>query len=351
MAIVNKISKPNRAVTFSLIAAMLFIAIFDQWIMQSSLFRQNEQALMIGIALDFTVALPLLLYFAIYRRISKKIVAVIPFMLLGLAALHFYLPASSHDLPTILKFVIIPLELLLLSYSFYKLTAAYRAARRNLPNGVHPLEALKKSIRTSISNQKIAAFLQHECSMIYYAFLSWGKKPYQEPGTSAYSYHKESGWFIAVLAFSKILLFEGIIIHILVMNWSHPAAWLLSVGNLYFIILLISDYRAMKLNPAIVSERGLVLRYGVQLTAELAWSNIASIEAVPYKAPDKQQMKASFIPIGFEGNVLIRLKQKTRVVKIFGVTQEVEQLYLFIDQPHPFVKQCSEHVKPASQQG
>lgn len=348
MAIVNKISKPNRTVTFSLIAAMLFIAIFDQWIMQSSLFRQNEQALTIGIALDFTVALPLLLYFAIYRRVSKKIVAVIPFMLLGLAALHFYLPASSRELLTILKFVIIPLELLLLGYSFYKLTAAYRAARRSLPIDTHPLEALKKSIRTSISHPKIAALLQHECSMIYYAFLSWGKKPYQEPGTSAYSYHKESGWFIAVLSFSKILLFEGIIIHILVMNWSHPAAWLLSIGNLYFIILLISDYRAMKLNPAIVSENGLILRYGVQLTAELAWSNIASIETIQYKAPDKQQMKVSFIPIGFEGNVLIRLKQKTRVAKIFGVTQEVEQLFIFIDQPHPFAKQCAEYINPSS---
>lgn len=63
------------------IGVSLFIILFDLVIVNSVLFKENDQLLTIGISIDFVVVIPLLLYFLIYRNLNKKIIAILPFAL------------------------------------------------------------------------------------------------------------------------------------------------------------------------------------------------------------------------------------------------------------------------------
>ncbi|NGM82452.1 hypothetical protein G5B47_08480 [Paenibacillus sp. 7124] len=239
-----------------------------------------------------------------------------------------------------IKYILMPVELMFISYEIYKVYQIISNFRRNRAVDSHPIDTLRKSLEESLSNSKIASLLVHDASVFYYALFSWRKKPYLQTGAASFSYHKNSNWLITILILSKILLIEGICIHILLMQWSPIAAWVLSLGNLYIIILLIADYRAMCLNPILVSKQEIRVQYGIQMLSKIDIDNIESVSMIKFMKLTKNDLKTSFTPLVIEPNILIRLKSKIPVIRLFGKRQMVDQVYLSLDKPHEFQVEC-----------
>jgi hypothetical protein len=322
------------------VGVSLFIILFDLVIVKSVLFKENDQLLTIGVTLDFVVVIPLLLYFLIYRKLNKKIISILPFALLGYIALLLMIPSTSHGTVEIVKYILIPMELIFLCYAISKIYRIIRNDRRNISTNSHPIETLRKSLEATFRNSKIASLLVHDASILYYTLFSWRKRPYTRTGSTAFSYHTNSSWLITVLLLSKILLIEGACIHLLLMQWSHTAAWVLSLGNIYVIMLLIADYRAMRLNPILVSKQEIRMQYGIQMLSHIDVDNIESVSIIRFEKLTKHDLKTSITPLVIEPNVLIHLKNKTNVIRLFGKRQMVDQVYLFLDKPHEFVAEC-----------
>ncbi|MEK3913459.1 hypothetical protein [Paenibacillus sp. FSL H7-0331] len=322
------------------IGVSLFIILFDLVIVNSVLFKENDQLLTIGISIDFVVVIPLLLYFLIYRNLNKKIIAILPFALLGYIALVLIIPSTGQGTLEVVKYTLIPMELMFLCYEIYKIYQIIINFRRNITVGSHPIETLRKSLEATFSNSKITSLLVHDASVIYYALFSWRKKPYLRTASTSFSYHTNSSWLITILILSKILLIEGACVHILLMQWSHTVAWILSLGNIYVIILLISDYRAMCLNPILVSKQEIRIQYGIQMLSYIDIDNIESVSMIKFEKLAKKDLKTSITPLVIEPNVLIRLKSKITVIRLFGKRQMVDHVNLFLDKPHEFQVEC-----------
>ncbi|WP_433945159.1 hypothetical protein [Paenibacillus sp. SN-8-1] len=322
------------------IGVSLFIILFDLVVVKSLLAKKDDQLLSIAVTLDFVVVIPLLLYFLVYRKRNKKFIAVLPYALIGYIALALTLPGTSQGTLEIVKYTLIPIELMFLCYEIYKVYQIAVNFRRNFTAGSHPIETLRRSLEATFKGPKITSLLVHDASVFYYALLSWRKKPYLRNGSSSFSYHTKSSWLITILMLSKVLIIEGVCVHLLLMQWSHIAAWVLSLGNIYIIVLFIADYRAMRLNPILVSQQDIRIQYGIQMSSYMDIDNIESVSVIKSGELAQKDLKASIMPLIIEPNVLIRLKSKITVIHLFGKRQIVDQVYLFLDNPHEFQVEC-----------
>jgi len=335
------LTKLNKNNVYFFIGLSLLIVLFDLVMVNSALYSENDRVLTIGVSLDFIVVIPLLLYFLIFRKANKSILSMLPFALLGYLALILVMPEQGRQSIEIIKYFLIPLELAFVGYGIYKIITHFRSNRLI---DSHPIETMRNSMDTALGSSKISSWLVHDLSVWYYAFFSWRKKPYVRGDSASFSYHTESNWLVIVMVVSKLLIMEGAVIHILLMQWSHLAAWILSLGNLYIVFALIADYRAMRLNPILVSGRQLRLQYGIQMTAYIDMDNIESVTFIKFEPLTDEELKTAFTPIAIEPNVLIRFKSKVSVIRLFGMRQHVDRIYVFVDKPREFQVACREFV-------
>lgn len=327
------------------IALIGIIILFDLTLARSQLFVEDMELLSIAIALDFVIVIPLLLYFIHVRRQRKNMIAVAPFALLGFLTLLLILPSPAHHLLQLVALVIIPFEIAYVGYIGYKASRIFRSYKANLMQLHYPVAALRKSMTDEIGSNRWTALLIHELTMLYYAFFSWRKKQAVAPHTAAFSYHKESNWLIIVLFACKLLVLEGVLFHIVLAQWSHLVAWLFTIGNVYLILLLIADFRAMVLNPIAVSKHAIKLQYGLQMSCEPKLDNIESISTIKFEKLTNEQLKTSLAPLATEANVLLTLKEPIVATALFGSQKSVRHIYLFLDQPQHFVTECQQHMQ------
>ncbi|GMB08138.1 hypothetical protein EDD69_109105 [Thermolongibacillus altinsuensis] len=66
-------------------------------------------------------------------------------------------------------------------------------------------------------------------------------------------------------------------VHILVMQWSDIAAWIVTFFDVYFLLFLIADYRAITLSPVVLTEDKMHVQMGIRSFLELEYSNIEAI--------------------------------------------------------------------------
>jgi len=321
-----------------------FILLFDLTMARIPLYFDNTTLMNVGITLDYMVVIPALLYFFVFRRQKRSLAPILVFSILGYVALRLILPNIEQGITRHLAFVLIPLELMLVAYEGRILYRIIIHVRQNRTAHSHPIDVLRNSIQSTLPNTKITSFLLHDLSIFYYALLAWKTRPFEKRDATSFRYHKESNWFILTLMISKILLIEGIAIHLLVMQWSHPAAWLLSIGNIYMILLLIADYRAMCLNPILVGGDILRMQYGIQMHAIVDIEQIESVSLVQSVNLSKMEQQTAFTPLAVEPNVKIELKQPQTVLRLFGKKQSVQQIYLFVDEPRTFQQACEDKI-------
>lgn len=260
------------------------------------------------------------------------------------------MPNSVQGTLDVVKYILIPIEVAFISYIMYSVIMNIRKTRQSSLEKVHPIEALRGSLDTTFNHSKMVPVLAYELSLLYYALFSWKMKPYSRSGSSSFSYHINSGALIVVLFASKLLLLEGALVHILLTQWSHMVAWLISFGNLYIILMLISEIRAMYINPILISDKGMTIRYGNQMLAEIKGETIESVSAIKFDKLSKEQLKSSFTPLFTEPNIFIQLNTPITVMGAYGVRKKVDQIYLFLDQPQEFIQKSNTIIVKQNEQ-
>jgi len=321
-----------------------FIILFDWTMASSPVYLENTELMNAGIALDYMLVVPAMLYFFIFRKKKSSLAPILICTILGYFTLRLILPSEEQGITRHLEFLLIPLELLLIAYEGRVIYRIISHFRRNRTMNSHPIEVLRHSIQSSLPNNALASFLMHDLSILYYTLFAWKSHPYEQTGTTSFRYHTISNWFIMILMISKILLIEGVAIHLLAMQWSHLAAWVLSIGNIYMILLFIADYRAMCLNPILLSERNLRVQYGIQMHAVLDMDQIESVSVVTAVSLTKSELKTAFTPLIIEPNIRIQLKKPQTITRLFGKRQSVYQIYLFLDEPQAFQRACEDNT-------
>lgn len=106
-------------------------------------------------------------------------------------------------------------------------------------------EALRIAVHEGIGRGKPASLVLHEASMMYYLLFSWRRKREEESADKVlFSYHKKTNQVLYAAILTKVILIEGIVVHLLLQSWSHWAAWILTIADLWLLALIWGDCRA-----------------------------------------------------------------------------------------------------------
>lgn len=312
-----------------------FILLFDLAIIQSALYETDRQLLTIAISIDYVLVVPALYFIFTRQQKQRRLIQLIPLIFIGYLALHVFIPDEGQSVVQFISYIVFPLELMAIGYLIFRGRSLYAQMKSNGASAHHPVEQIRCWLEAMLHSKRIE-YVVYEFSVLYYVLCSWRKKPFIPSQSTSFSYHKDSSYLITVLMVSKILVLEGILFHFLIAQWSHLAAWLLTISNLYIIMQLVADYRAMCKNPILMMTQGIQLRYGLQMSATIDYGQVESISVMKFSPLTKDELKTALVPLIVESNVLITLKEKISVTQMFGLKKSVSHIYVFVDKPHEF---------------
>lgn len=297
-----------------------------------------------AVLFDFAVAVPFLYWLMVARRKGKSIFKVLPFFLAGALTAWFVLPVELRGL---VWDAVWPVELLIvageIAFVFYEARLVIRFVRRfGQTRRLEPDigEALRQAVKDEFGDSKLAAFFLHDLCMLYYALFSWKRKAADGlTGRIAFTYHRKNPPYLYAGIITHILVFEAVVVHLMVQQWSHLAAWLLTAADIWLLVFVWADCRASTLKPVLLDDGMLRIRFGLRLQADVPLDAIAAVASAREYEPDSAEMKRFAGPIVGAPNVRIELNCPITVDTLLFMPRSVTGIYLTLDEPRQFVRE------------
>lgn len=329
----------RRTRAFLLFGAMaLVIAGFDGFIAANMVPVPEDEWLAYGIAADFMLVLPGLYAWLVLRRKGQPLTQALPIVGIGGIIAWLILPETLRSEAVWLKPAILATDALIVSWVGWKVLTLLLTARRVGSGGEDGAEALAEGVSKTWGSGKAASLLTHELTMIFYLFFSWGRSSKAGASSESFTYYKENTQILVASILTKVILFEGVVMHLLVMQWSHALAWILTAADAWLLLLIWGDCRASVLRPVRVEDGSLRLRYGLRIQADVPYDAIESIESAREYHPDKQEQRRAALPVLGTPNVRIRLRRELDVQGLLFVPRKVSEIYLCVDRPSEFAQ-------------
>lgn len=337
------VHKLQKSTLWFLAIAML-IAIVDMVSVRVLLLAEEEPMLVYAVLFDFMLVIPFLYWLLVLRRKGKSIAKMMAFPMLGALAAWLILPTAHRS--TVwnaiwpVEALIIAAEVAFIVYEIrvaYRVIKGFREAARHEPDTA---EALRLAVHDGVGRGKLASVILHDASLVYYLLFSWKRKRQTVSGNVIlFSYHKKTNQVLYSAIITKIILIEGVVVHLLVQQWSHWAAWIFTVADLWLLALIWGDCRASALQPVKVVNGTLRLRYGLRIQADIPLDAIAEIASAREFHPDVQEQRNSALPILGTPNVKIALKQPVNINGLLFLPRKVTTIYLALDEPDAFARE------------
>lgn len=321
----------NRSFVVLIIPVLMFAGLAA--LIKSPLFAGSSEALSLGVTVDLLLTVPLV-YFFLIRKTSIHKTTIIPVMIIGMIIGILTLPTHDQRYLTFFRTWIFPLvELFVLTLIVVKLRAAIKKHRGHSPDFFTTL----KGICREILPEKAVALFATEVAVVYYAFISWRSRPLRP---NEFSYHKngEATALFGVVIFLTVA--ETFITHILLLRWSHTAAWILTGFSIYAVVQIFSFLKSLSKRPVVIGEDSLLLRYGILNEAQIPLKDIAEIE-FSSKTIDPIPLVRKISPLGdlISHNVMVHLKKEYQLNGLYGSKKNFTTLAFRVDDEDAF-KEC-----------
>ncbi|WP_212961737.1 hypothetical protein [Cohnella xylanilytica] len=335
----TNVARHRSGLRFLLIATAILLS--DTTLVRTLPSADNDRVLAYAVIFDFALVIPLLYWWLVARRKGKPVWKAIPFTGLGAVVAWLVLPAAlksrAFEVMWPLELSIVAFEVALIGYELrllYRFIGRLRRVKRTEPE---TSEALRVAIREEFGDSKLAAFVLHDASLVYFLFFSWRRRAKTEAAEPGYTYHRKTSLILYAGIITHMIAFEGAIVHLLVHQWSPWAAWLLTAADVWLLALLWADCRASALRPVRLSGGTIRLRYGLRIQADVPLEAIAEIASNSSFEPDAAEQRSFALPILGTPNVRIRFNRPLRVNGLFW-PRKAEGVYLAMDDPHAFVR-------------
>ncbi|MBW5446004.1 hypothetical protein GE107_08015 [Cohnella sp. CFH 77786] len=336
------LSKINRSGILFLCITALILAV-DSAAARMTPFGESDAVLAYAVLFDFALVIPFLYWLLGARRNGKSIVKMIPFTIAGAAAAWLVLPDGlrgrvwSAVWPV--ELTILAIELAVVGYEIrvvYRLIRAYRhSARKENDFG----EALRSAMRSEFGPSKLKSFVLHDICVIHYLLFSWKRRVSEAAADgSLFTYHRKTSQLLYAGILTHVVAFEAVFVHLLVQQWSHFAAWILTAADVWLLALVWADCRASLLRPVRIMDGVLRIRLGLRLQADVPLDAIGGIASAPEYEPEAKELKHFACPILGAPNVRIELNRPLTVEGLLFQPREVTGIYLALDDPQGFVQ-------------
>jgi len=301
-------------------------------LIHSRLFVANPEILSFGITFDMTISIPILYYF-LARKGNLPKVLLIPIFMFSLIAAALILPRGHHQFLGLIKYVIFPLETFITAYLIFKITRVVKDYKRLKPgSGLGFSVVLKECLVKAIGQGKIPDILSTEISMLYFGLFAW-RRP-KQTGENAFTAYKKSGSGSIVGALVFLSLTEILAFHVLFMQISSIAAWIILVLNLYGLIFILADFNATRREPTYIEDEKLYINAGIRWKAVIPFKDIKSVELSNESSRDKRILRA--MTIFSSPNLVIVLEKTHRADGPYGIRKNFDKILLNLDEPQRF---------------
>lgn len=262
-------------------------------------------AVNVAVPFDLMVCVPAAFYLLVVRRRGLTPLAVLPVVWAG------YLAASQLAAPGLLSplavsaaagsagtFSLLPplfaaalaLDAAVIACEARRLVRAFRAARRA---SARPYDWFAEAFKVLAPGGRAAHLAGIEGATWYYALFSWRARPDAPAGRHAFSYHRESGFLALVGVIAALLPVEAFAVHLLVAQWSTIAACLLTATSLYALLWLAAAARASVLNPLLVDDETLTVRWAAFVCEDVPLRLVTGVGAAAPDVPKRERLDLS----------------------------------------------------------
>jgi hypothetical protein len=287
---------------------------------------ERPDLIAIGVMLDLIVMVPAVYWFLAVRRGGWPGLSVVPVVLLGILGSALLLPEDRGLLRNVMAVLAIPYEIALVTW----IAVRTRRALRRTPGDEDTLGRFREVARDVLPARRAAEAVAFEMAVLYYALLSWRRRPEEVQG--AFTYHRKSGYGAFIFAVLVMILAEAIPVHILLMRWSVVAAWALSILSFYAIVFFFADWRAARLHPILLDDEALRIRVGLRCRVRIPRERIT---AVHKKRPPGSD---PYIRAALPGPVplWIELTEPVTAEGPYGIERRARWISLTVDDPERF---------------
>jgi len=324
----NKILNLQKQLAIIGIPILMIASII--FIVKSAMVDSHHKALSFGVTFDLLLTIPLVYYFLI-RKTSIPKTTIILFLILGVIVGTFILPTENQFYLNLFKTWILPLlELTILTYVIYNIIKAIKKYKKREEVTFDFFTSLK-IICYEIFPKRIAIFFAIEISTFYYGFIYWKKRTIKE---NEFSYHKDSGTIVTIIAFIFLIAIETFVFHLLLIRWSNITAWIFTFFSIYTAIQLFGFLKSMIKRPITIENNKLNLHYGIMNETIIDIKEISSIEITSKDIIfNKEIRKFSFLD---SHNVIIKLKNEHTLSGLYGIKRKFRTLAIYVDEKEKF---------------
>lgn len=312
------------------------------FVINSAAFAERPDLMAMASTIDLTLLIPAI-YFLCIRKSSIPKFTVLPVFVLSMVLASQLIPSDYHQTLTYVQYLIPLIELFVIGFIVYnvrKTVKAYDKQKKGHKKRQGFLETVSEATTKAYGEGVFANAFATEISVFHYAIVGWNPQ-IEAPKGERFTYHKESGYFAFLGVILFALVVETAIFHLLLMQWSNVAAWILTGLSIYSLFFVLGDFNAIKKRPMYFTENGLMVRVGLRWRVFIPFEEIASVEL---RIPDKEKEEfANFIVAG-EANTVINLKSEITAKGLYGFKKTFTTLALNMDNRQDFQARLSEKI-------
>ncbi len=350
----------------ALTIALLLFVLPNFLLMKVELIGTVEPVMAIGTVLDLAILLPLVCYFFVLRR-KPTFFIIIPLSLVGLLTANWFVPDYADQyLNMINKYVIIIevslilLELAIMIFILKRIPLLKRVTAQKQQTYYHFLRSFIEASQRVFTfrfkklnqYQNFLRVLSTDLSVFYYVFFSWGKKKQERlqclhQNTLTFTYHKNGEYLGVFIMLVHALTIEIIAVHLMVMQYSHAAAWVLTALDIYALLFIIADYQAIRLSPVILDKKGIHIQKGLRFHAFIPYERIDQIIENNKDAKSVNKEKGTFnLTLGgleaVNPKYKLILDQPIQAYSLFGIRKFIDAVYITVDENQKFYSEVNE---------
>ena len=317
----------ERLVVFGAVAVLVVLA--ARAVATSTAFTADPEVLSIAVAVDLIVVVPAAWWFLLVRGAGVPAVTVLP-VFIGSTLLAAHLLPEHAPMAGHLWLLAVPAEIALVAVAGRKgwqVVSAYRErprATRSFPEDFPP--AVEKVLGPNLPARCLAS----EWVLLYFALLSWGRRPVVPAGARPFWSHRATAWPAIFVALLLVMVTEIAVVHLLVSLWNPTVAWALTGLGIYGIIWLVGDLQALRLRPTLLTSTTLHLRIGHRWSVDVP---LAAIRAVRRHPGGKLPPAAASVTVIGEPTWILELDRPVELRGLMGIRRTIEALAIQIDGP------------------
>lgn len=319
------------------ILILLFLIVLPR----TTAFRIAPAELSIGILLDLLFTIPLVYFLLIRKTKIPKFTIIYPF-LIGIVVAGFILPVEHQELLTMIKYTAVPvLEMGVVSLVIYKMIALRKALKETSRADFYDKALIACA---EVFPNRVGKILATEMAVVYYFFALPRKEAKEQ---LAFTGYQKSGIRTTVGVLLFLVVAETSVVHLMVAQWSHTVAWILSLIGIYTIIQIIAILRSLSQRPMRIDHEAkcLELKYGFGCQTTIPFKEIESIEKSRRSATDnKDHICLSLFEMLDTNNIIIKLRNENTLYKIYGMEKKYTSISLFVDEKDLFVAEVEQVI-------